>query len=408
MQDLKQYLTESAVNIEEVKKGMVSFLNEVLNANQGNPISVTLGKTVIANVVAAKVMNLPSAGIHPYSDIELIQNNANTKRISIRRYTGKKFDARNIPIMESPGIDLLEKIYPNIRKDFLSSLLNYYTEKKGISHGEPVPLAYGLLPTKIKEKVLVGSSEIGGRADYILCVRRSPFTFKSIRIPLMTVKSLPTGVSVSLSKMDAEIYTAEEVLKNNDVYVYMGGSEGKTLYLATDMVDRYNFPVIVGPSGVRMGNSAKDYGGQLRMITNIKISKRDFFTVDSTHHRTFDLELKPKHKLGADSTQSALDAHDKRQGGHRTPSYHHNPMSGDEYSPGEESENKTSLIQTVIHNFGRGLTQTGRTLEDYEDYLNSALENEKIENLVAYSQMPPHRLVNTIIQRHLSEFVYSS
>lgn len=288
--NFEQYLTEASKNTEDIKDGLVGYLNEVIEAGNGSPITIRVKKNIIRNVVAVRPYNKSSqGGIQPYVDLELIQSNGNRTLVGIRQWTGKGFDRRSAPAVFK-GMETLEKVFPDIRRHFLASMLVHYTESENITHGQPVRQAYGFLDNEMKKIVLMGAPNLGGRADYLLLVDRASFRWKTKRIPEIKIVPSRTSVGVEVIIKSSHLMSQDEVLMKNEIALTVPKSDKRTLYLFNDKLDDYNNPVVLGP---KFGSSSdKTYGGKVVVKMNPKVGRKSSFEIDPANENAFKLELK--------------------------------------------------------------------------------------------------------------------
>lgn len=424
MQQFKEFLIEASKDVEAIKRGLVGFFNDVITSNQGSPITIKIGKKIIRNVVNAKTISLPSiGGIPPYSDIELIQGNNSTIRISVRQRTGKKFDSRSVPALID-GLDSIEKVYPELRKDFLGSLLKYLVHKEGLSHGQIVDQAYGKLTGKKKEEILMGSHRLGGESDYVLAVGRAIFRWKGLKIPNFKVShDKNTGVVVECGFMDASLYDKTEILAKNEIYVFYKNMAGKTLYLANDQKDNYNNPVVIGPRLITKNINKMKYGGVILVDANVSHAKK-VFDINPQDNKYFGLELKSGkelfHVLPKDVADQMnpddIESVRKRIRATQSNAYQGGVSDSEEYDSdysGKVVEEKINLVNEIQQNFITGLKRLQRKItreagDKIEETLAGFLMDEDLNDLIALEKMTPHRLVDRIVSSYYGPEIYAT
>lgn len=405
MQQFKEYLEEASINTEDIKRGVVDFINSVVISNNGNPINIEIGKKLLRNVSAAKPLNLPSrSGIAPYSDIELILSNGSTIRLSVRVLTGKRFDGRTVPAL-ADGMNSLENLFPQIRRQYLGSLLDHLVNKEGLSHGQIIPQSFGRLVGKMKETALMGDSTVGGEADYVLAVQRVSFKFKKMRIPFMEVVPGTYGATIRAGKMDSKLYDKSEVLKNNDIYIFHKDMKGKTVYLFDDVVDKLNNPVVVGPSLTtkKTNFKMKDFPQKIKAKLNINV-KKNVFDIDPSDTKYFKLELIDKNTARLPVGQSDAETEERslaRRGGFGRGS------EEEKYYPKIIERKKN--VEEIINKYKIAIKTlerkdiTSDSEDKIEEMILMIMKNEDDEDIRSYSNNMPHRLYNVLNTRYHSK-----
>lgn len=408
MNQFNEYLVEASINSEEVKRGIIDFLNSVVTANNGNPVNISFGKKLIRNVSAAKPINIPSSGgVQPYSDVELILANGSTVRLGLRTLTGKSFDSRTIPALQG-GLKTLERMFPTIRREYLGSLLNYLSNTIGLSHGQIVPQCYGRLTGKMKEAVLMGNSNVGGEADYIMAIQRVSFRYKKMRMPFMEVVPGTYGATVRVSTMDARLFDKAEVLKNNDVYVYHKAMKGNTLYLFDDVVDAYNNPIIIGPplNTKKSTLTLKDFPQKVIAKANVG-KKGNVFDIDPSDTKYFKLELIDKTKARLPEPESNEEEPERSfrsrdrylDRGRKSAESEYYPEIVERKNNVEEIVKKYKIALNVLER--KNLTSDSQ--EDLEAAILGIMKTEDDADIKKYAMLPPHRLSQILNRRYHSK-----
>jgi len=311
MKSFDTFISESTINVETVKSGIIHYINDALKSvsvSGGNvAATIKIGKHRIQNVAAAKPSKISSqAGIIPYTDIDLILTNGQTVRIGIRTakdkkfflYRGNKLGRSAVPALQL-GINSLDKMIPEIREEFVSSLLNYYTSK-GYTHGTTVPDVYGKISEKYKSMLLLGDNRYGGTADYIIAIDRVSFRWNKFRIPSMKHSFKRSEFVIEIG--DSRAFDASEVIANNEIYIWAKDNSDRTLYLGNDKVDTNNLPAVLGPRATKKGV----YGIQKYKV-GLNINPKMSFTIED-NKRVFKLELKSPEDLNNDSSELPSDS----------------------------------------------------------------------------------------------------
>lgn len=378
MQSFEHFLAESTINVENVKQGIVHYINDALasvSTTGGNIAgTIKIGNHKIQNVAAARPANYPStAGIIPYVDIDLILTNGATIKLGLRTGKNKFFVIRDkrlgkaaIPAFER-GIHTVDKMFPALREMFVSSLLTYYTDK-GFSHGVSVPTVYGKLPEKMKETALLGSKEFGGRADYIVAIDKAPFTWKKIRIPTMAHGF--SGSEFIIEIMEARAFDSAEIMANNNLYIWAQDTEGRSLYLFSDKVDKNNLPAVLGP-----GLSHRQYYGIKNLKVAINIDSKMQFDIED-NMKTARLVLKspvaPGTALAVINKPNEDDDDDDVYTRRRSRERNSQSQDRKDYGVNLSPDERMSLVRQIGENTVRGWRHRFR-----ED-----LNKERLENVV--------------------------
>lgn len=395
---MKENLTEATINVELIKKGMAGYINDVLRGSGSNSCTIQAGKIEINNVVAAKPSNRHSMnGIQPYADLELILANGNSVFVSIRQRAenpfSKKLGRFAIPALEK-GIWSIEKLYPNIRRDFISSLLKYYTEK-GYTHKSVINQAYGVIADKqMKEKILIGHVDLGGKSDFIFAIERPSFTYKGIKLPKASFGFKKGRFTITFGKTTA--FSAQEILAQNEIYMWIPDSQYHTLYLATDMVDKANMPIIIGPPAAKKA----PFLSKIKIGLNRAKKGSDVFPIEN-NERFFKLELKPKHDLEKqehDVNTNQPEKHDHDISNSYTRNRTIDDVSTLIHKSDIDYDDRDALIKHIIELAKTGLRHAYQiNLDDtenegVEESLVSHLEHEDDRTLQRYAAEKPHRL----------------
>lgn len=412
MKNFKVYLEEATFDKEKVKRSMVAYINDNITAAGGNPISIQIGRNLLSNIVAAKPYNKSSkAGIAPYADIELIQSGGRSIRIGLRTLTGKKFDSRTIPALEK-GMTSLEKMFPNIRRDYLASLLDHLTQDKSLNHAQPLKTTvYGRLSDEMLRTALFGSLEFGGECDYIFAIQRMSFRYKAIRIPEM--KPVASTGGLVLKVKDGKLFDQTTALKNNDIHLFVNGMKNRTLNLSNDMVDEFNNPIVVGP---KFGSNK--VSGKLKQEVvakpNYTRKKSETILIKSGLDRVFDIEMKsPAELVGSELSRlsggsNVYDrAKENAEDDDMMPSSRSSRGSSrfdrddDETNPYADIEDRDELIDQVFDNMKRAAKLHKMNIDmdddDVEETIKANLDTEDTSELRRMSLMPVHRLRNELV-----------
>jgi hypothetical protein len=412
MESFKAYLEESTINTEKVKTGIIHFINDSLLASAANSATIVIGKHRIQNVVAAKPSTHRSTGgIIPYSDVELVLTNGSKINVGLRVakskkflvYRGRSLRGAAVPALFT-GIHSLDKMFPEAREYYVSSILDYY-RTKGYEHGSNVPTVYGKIDGEMKEKILLGDSKHGGKIDFLLAIDRAPLTFKKMRIPSM--RAGYKGNEYVITIKDSRAFSASEIMANNDVYMW-AAKRNDRLYMGNDKFDENNLPAIFGPP---MG-SEKDYGiRKYRVGVNVD-TKDSIPLADNT--RVFRLELKAPQDLEGTAHNIAKKSAELPD---ETPSQDRGYRAGTaggrssvdaqkdkvEYGETLSPDGREKIIDTIADLAVRGIRH--RYKEDLDrqqvDNIKAELEDLDDDDLKRMASTQSHRLATEIKSNYL-------
>lgn len=405
MRSFKEHLTEATINTENVKEGIVTFINDALLNSAAKTATIKIGNHKIHNVVAAKPSNLSSTGgVLPYTDIELILSNKSTVNVGLRVAKGKKFlvyrgnqlRGAGIPALYD-GIHSLEKMYPEAREHYLASALEYY-RNKGYEHGVDVPTVYGRIMGKMKEELLLGSGRFGGKVDYIFAIDRARLTYRKMRIPDM--KSSYKGKDFVITIGDAKAFTDSEILSNNDVYMWAWRRDDR-LYLGNDKVGNTNLPAVFGPP---RGGPAKEYGVKKYRV-GLNVSSKESMDIKN-NSRVFKLELRNPQDLKPEQKQDGADTMNDTPSQDRGYKIYSQPASKEdssEYGTTLDPDQREELLDRIIDKIVTGMKH--RYKEDLDrdqlDMIRTDLEDRDDADLQRMFMSPGHRLAVEIRKDYL-------
>jgi hypothetical protein len=350
------------------------------------------------------------AGIIPYSDIDLILTNGSVVRVGLRAgkrnwlfFRSKGLGKSGVPGFEQ-GINTLDKMFPNLREMFVSSLLEYYTSK-GFTNGVSIPTVYGKLPEKMKETALLGSKDFGGKVDYIIAIDKVPFTWKKIRIPAMSHGFV--GSEFVIEILESKAFDASEILANNNLYIWVDDTEGRTLYLGNDKVDKNNLPAVLGP-----GLARRMYYGIKKFKVGLNVdSKMQFEIADNKN--VFKLVLKspsdlhpsspfPTKPLPYQDTATDDDEFSNNRG-IMVRDKAKEQLNRKEYGSSLSPDERETAIETIVANTTRGFKHRFKTelTWDQRKNIENQLENETDNDLVRLKALESHRLAVEIKRMYL-------
>jgi hypothetical protein len=149
----------AGVSAERQESGVVDAVNKAIKKNKNNPITVSAGGTTISNVNRAHKYNgRQDSGSEPYTDVVFSTKNKKDINLSLK--------GEAAPSLAGGGLRGLEAIVPGIAGRFMKAALEKLLEN-GLKAGDKVPDVYGKIGEKTKEKIVVGTSAMGGPINYM-------------------------------------------------------------------------------------------------------------------------------------------------------------------------------------------------------------------------------------------------
>lgn len=144
---------------ERQENGVVEAVKKAVKKNKNNPITVDAGGVKITNVDnAKKYTGRQASGSEPYTDVIFEKKNGKDVNLSLK--------GEAAPSLAGGGMRGLEAIVPGIAGRFMKAALDALLEQ-GLKAGDKVPDVYGKIGTKTKEKIVVGTTAMGGPIDYM-------------------------------------------------------------------------------------------------------------------------------------------------------------------------------------------------------------------------------------------------
>lgn len=149
----------AGITAERQENGFVKAVKDAVRKNKNNPITISAGSVKIPNVDGAnKYSGRQSSGSEPYTDIVVQCKNKKPVNLSLK--------GEAAPSLAGGGLRGLEVIVPGIASRFMNAALEKLLEM-GLKKGDKVPDVYGKIGPKTKEKIVVGTSAMGGPIDYM-------------------------------------------------------------------------------------------------------------------------------------------------------------------------------------------------------------------------------------------------
>lgn len=143
---------------ERQENGFIKAVKGAVRKNKNNPIIIIAGKTKLTNVIDAKKYTAVSYSQEPYTDVEVKTKNSKKINLSLK--------GDSAPSLAGGGLKGLEAIVPGIAGKFMKAAHKKLLSM-GLEAGDKVPDVYGKISTTYKEKIVIGTSAMGGPIDYM-------------------------------------------------------------------------------------------------------------------------------------------------------------------------------------------------------------------------------------------------
>jgi hypothetical protein len=243
MKTFKEFLAEAGQQFERQENGFVAAINEAVEANDGNPITLISKHDKIKGVLKAeKFQGRQQSGNEPYTDIQLITASG-LVNLSMKGPTA--------PSLAGGGLRGIEAIIPGLSARFFRAVYDWHMKNK-LKPGDKVPDAYGILSKKDKELLVIGNKAMGGPIDFMYI---GPMDVKS------TLKENVLNINGNLIK-------AKEYSDSKDLYFRLRARRADQPFDPTAS-DKNGVPKIYGKSPTK-----KDTAGRL-VITDKKVKARE-------------------------------------------------------------------------------------------------------------------------------------
>lgn len=149
----------AGASAERQETGVVNAVNSAVKKNKNNPITVNAGGVKISNVIRArKYTGRQASGSEPYTDVILELKNKKNINLSLK--------GEAAPSLAGGGLRGLEAIIPGITSKFMNAAYDQLIEN-GLKAGDKVPDVFGKIMPRMKEKIVVGTTAMGGPIDYM-------------------------------------------------------------------------------------------------------------------------------------------------------------------------------------------------------------------------------------------------
>lgn len=187
----------AGASAERQETGVVNAVNKAVKDNKKNPITVVAGSTKISGVSAAKkYTGRQSSGSEPYTDVIFAKKSGKAVNLSLK--------GEAAPSLAGGGLRGLEAIVPGLASRFMKAAFNQLISQ-GLKKGDKVPDIYGKIGPKTKEKIVVGTSAMGGPIDYMY-------------IGGMDVKSSYDSKTNTLTFTNAKLTESKQYAKTHELY----------------------------------------------------------------------------------------------------------------------------------------------------------------------------------------------
>jgi hypothetical protein len=143
---------------ERQERGFLKYVKDAVKKNKNSPITILAGRTKLTNVIDAKKYSSSTYDKEPYTDVEVRTKNKKGINLSLK--------GDSAPSLAGGGLKGLEAIVPGIANKFMKAAHKKLI-KIGLQAGDKVPDVYGKISNTHKEKIVIGTSAMGGPIDYM-------------------------------------------------------------------------------------------------------------------------------------------------------------------------------------------------------------------------------------------------
>lgn len=153
----------AGISTERQETAFIKAIKEAVRQNSNQPVNVRAGNTLIPGVIdAMKYTGRQESGSEPYTDV-MLRCRGKSKQINIAMLSLK---GERSPSITGGGLRGLETIAPGIGTRFMKEALKKLLEM-GLHEGAEVPNIYGEVDRIMKERLVIGTTAVGGPIDYM-------------------------------------------------------------------------------------------------------------------------------------------------------------------------------------------------------------------------------------------------
>ena len=216
---------------ERQEQGLVDSIKNAVKKNKDNPVTLVAGKITISGVIDAdKYTGRQSGGSEPYTDV-VIKTTDRTFNLSCKGPTA--------PSLAGGGLKGLDLVVPGITSKFMKLALAALL-KLNLKRGDKVPDVFGEITGTMKEKIVVGTKQMGGPIDYMY-------------IGPMDVQG-PYDAKTNTVKVNGSLFESKQYAKSHTLFFRLRARREDQRF-DPDAKDAQNTPKIYGKSPSK-GDSA--------------------------------------------------------------------------------------------------------------------------------------------------------
>lgn len=153
----------AGIQKERQETAFIKAIKDAVRKNSNQPVNIRAGEIVITGVIdAMKYTGRQESGSEPYTDV-MLRCKGKSRQINIAFLSLK---GELAPSLAGGGMRGLEIIAPGIAGRFMKKALERLLEM-GLHEGAKVPNVYGKIDRILKERVVIGTTAIGGPIDYM-------------------------------------------------------------------------------------------------------------------------------------------------------------------------------------------------------------------------------------------------
>ena len=170
----------AGVSAERQEQGLVNAIKGAVKSNQGNPITLVVGKTKLVGVIDAyKYTGRQAGGSEPYTDVVI--------KLLGNKELNCSLKGPSAPSLAGGGMKGLELAVPGIAAKFMKAA--YEKLKDTLNPGDKVPDVYGKISASDKKKIVVGNKAMGGPIDYMYIGLMNVVSRYDARTNILTIQS---------------------------------------------------------------------------------------------------------------------------------------------------------------------------------------------------------------------------
>lgn len=220
---------------ERQEQGVIKAISMSVTKNKNKPITLVAGDTTLGEVIrASKFTGRQAGGSEPYTDVVI-----HTKK---RNYNCS-LKGTSAPSLAGGGLRGLELIIPGITTKFMRSAFHKLKYTLKLKAGDKVPDVFGKIHNSIKEKIVIGTVQMGGEVDFMYI---GPMDVVSA--------SVAFNASNATLTLNGNLIESKHYAKTHDLYFRLRARREDQTF-DPESVDKNGVPKIYGKSPSK-GDSA--------------------------------------------------------------------------------------------------------------------------------------------------------